>query len=255
MPGRRPFGWSWNELGKRNALGAIVTVDGNAVDWDIGEFLATGRAETERFMRELRRVSPEAPRDRVLDFGCGVGRITRPLAEHFRSVVGADVAASMLARARLLHPDCDRITWIHNPKPHLRRFPDSSFDVIYSRLVLQHIRPRIVERYLAEFIRVLAPGGVLMFQLPEAIPRDPRAEFLGAPAVGTLKRKLPTRLVRAWRSAKYPFLSKPLEAEMFGVDRRDVERVIARSGGRLLRAEPDASHGPHGRGFEYWVTR
>ena len=254
----RPFGWAWNELGKRNPLGAILTtVDGKLADWDIGDFLATGRGDVDRFMNDLNRISPQTAHGHALDFGCGVGRITRWLADHFQSVVGVDVAGSMLAMATSLHADCGRITWLRNRKPHLRRFADDSFDVIYCRLVLQHIRPRLASGYLAEFVRVLKPGGVLMFQLPEVTPIDSRRAFVEAPVVGSFKQKLPKPIVRAWRMVKYQLLTELRGAtiEVFGIDRPEVEAVIMRSGGRLLRARPDNNHGPDGRGFEYWVTK
>ena len=45
-------------------------------------------------------------------------------------------------------------------------FDDNSFDFIYSYVVLQHMRPDYALSYLREFVRVLAPGGVMAFQLP-----------------------------------------------------------------------------------------
>src|SRR6266481_3200475 len=159
----RPFGWTWNRLAKQNALGAILTIDGKLGDWSVDEFLATGKAELDRFMDDLNRVSPGTAHGHALDFGCGVGRITRGLADHFTVVVGADVSPAMIDQARALHADRDRITWVVNRKPHLKRFATDSFDVIYCRRVLQHIRPPIVEGYIAELIRVLKPDGVLMF--------------------------------------------------------------------------------------------
>src|SRR3954469_25068880 len=95
----RPFGWTWNRLGRRNAFGAILTVDGKIADWNIDEFLATGRVDVDRFLADLTRLLPTAARTSVLDFGCGVGRVTRLLADHFETVVGTDVAPSMIEQA------------------------------------------------------------------------------------------------------------------------------------------------------------
>jgi hypothetical protein len=43
--------------------------------------------------------------------------------------------------------------------------------------------------------------------------------------------------------------------EMFGMNRSDVEALITKSGGRLIWAKPDNSHGLDGLGFEYWVAK
>jgi len=258
----RPFGWTWNRLAKQNALGAILTIDGKLGNWSVGEFLATGKAQLDRFMDDLNRVSPGTAHGRALDFGCGVGRITRGLADHFTEVVGVDVSPAMIDQARALHADRDRITWVVNRKPHLKRFATDSFDVIYCRIVFQHIRPPIVEGYIAELLRVLKPDGMLMFQLPEATSLDSERAFaervfMEAPVIGGWKQKLPKPIVRAWRRFKrfkYRLLIEPGRMEMFGINRPNVEAVIAKAGGRLIWAKPDNSHDLDGLGFEYWVT-
>jgi ubiquinone/menaquinone biosynthesis C-methylase UbiE len=258
MPARRSIGWAWDRLGTDNAFGAILTRDGQVADWDPAEFLATGREDAARFVADLARIVPHAGRGRALDFGCGVGRIARALSEHFDHVTGVDAAPSMIERARTLNADRPRCTFTLNRAPHLRTFATGSFDVVYSRLVLQHIQPRIVRKYIPELIRVVAPGGALMFQLPEVQTVDSRKAFEDAPVIGgAWKRRLPRGVVVSWRRLKYLFIRKrsgPM-IEMFGMTRAEVERLIAGAGGRLAVAAPDRSHGEQGRGFEYWVTR
>ena len=121
----RRFGASWDRLGRDNAFGAILTKDGKIADWSADEFWTTGRIDVERFMTELSRLVPDAPRTRALDFGCGVGRISAALAEHYGEVVGVDVARSMVARARALVAE-PRCTFVLNQAPHLRQFKDAA---------------------------------------------------------------------------------------------------------------------------------
>jgi hypothetical protein len=107
---------------------------------------------------------------------------------------------------------------------------------------------------------VLAPGGVLMFQLPEIMSIDPRDAYELAPVTGrALKRLAPQPLVTWWRRLKYAVItrgSRVVTMEMFGLPQDDVLRVIHSAGGRLIDARPDDSHGDDAvRGFEYWVTR
>jgi hypothetical protein len=117
---------------------------------------------------------------------------------------------------------------------------------------------RINSAYIAEFLRVLAPRGVLMFQLPEEFGTEPEESFLNAPVVGSaLKKRLPRLLVSAYRQVKYWLIvDKSLKRmAMFGMPQDVVLSVIREAGGRVLAVTPDQSHGPTPRGYEYWVSR
>src|SRR6185503_17037824 len=94
------------------------------------------------------------------------GRLTQALAPHFRSVVGVDVAESMLKQARKLdrHPHVCR--YHLNTRTDLRDFADASFDLCLTFLVLQHMKSAYARSYIVEFCRVLRPKGVLVFQIP-----------------------------------------------------------------------------------------
>ena len=144
-----------------------------------------------------------------------------------------------------------------NRAPHLRQFADESFAVVYSRLVLQHVRPALVRRYVPELVRVLSRGGALMFQLPEVLQVDPEEAFEAAPVQGgTLKRRLPRSLVVLWRRLKYRIVAPARDPmEMFGMPRDEVLALIRGAGGRPIELRPDHSHGREDSGFEYWVTK
>ena len=104
-----------------------------------------------------------------------------------------------------------------------------------------------------EFLRVLKPGGALMFQLPGVVAIDPEQEYCEAPVDGgALKRHVPGAIVRLYRRFKYRVvLGRSLaRMEMFGMDRARVESLIAAAGGRLLEVRPDQSHGTPHPGFE-----
>ena len=255
---RRPrLGAAWDALGRTNALGAILTRDGQLAEWDLEEFWATGWEEVERFLKEVSLLAPSARRGRAFDFGCGVGRISRALAEHCEAVTGVDVAESMVEQARAMNADRPACTFILNRTPDLAQFPTAAFDLVYSRLVLQHIPPRLSRVYVAELVRLLAPCGVLMFQLPQP-DGSSRAVFTRAPVTGhPLKRLIPRPLVWLWRRMKYRLAVSSADAwrEIYGVPKSDVEAIVERAGGHLLAALPDCSHGVDGSGFEYWVAK
>ena len=64
------------------------------------EFFATGEAEFAHVSRVAETLGRPGRRGRALDFGCGVGRLTRALGERFESAIGVDISAGMVEQAR-----------------------------------------------------------------------------------------------------------------------------------------------------------
>ena len=158
----------WDALAKRDALWAILT-DGERADrgWEVGEFLATGEIEMATVMGYLRDVGcmPEAE-GAALDFGCGVGRLTQAMARRFAASVGVDISEEMIRRADTLnqYAHCSYLTSV----AERLLFADESFAFVYSNIVLQHMPRRLAMGYLREFVRVLEPGGVLVFGVQDS---------------------------------------------------------------------------------------
>jgi ubiquinone/menaquinone biosynthesis C-methylase UbiE len=100
-----------------------------------------------------------------------VGRLTAPLSERFADVVGLDVSESMITIARQLHAARANCHFEVHHGDDLRAYPDASFDLVLCVLVLQHLpSSAAIMRYLAEFSRVVRPGGGLVVQLPSKVP-------------------------------------------------------------------------------------
>jgi SAM-dependent methyltransferase len=134
---------------------------------ELGSFLQTGKPDVEAVLAACEGLGRPARLGRVLDFGCGPGRLARPFALRFEEYLGLDVAEGMIEQARELHADLRNCTFVASSAPDLAIFRDASFDLVYSNLVLQHLPGRsAVERYLVEFLRVVRPEGVAVFQLP-----------------------------------------------------------------------------------------
>lgn len=163
---------TWNELGKKDPLWAILShpamEDGK---WALKSFFLSGQLEIETLLEEIQSLPFPLVRGRVLDFGCGVGRLSQALGDHFNEVHGLDVAASMIDLANSLNQSPAKVTYHVNQNTDLKRFGDQTLDCIYSRLVLQHINPVYAKQYIAEFMRVLKPGGLAVFQVPHAFGR------------------------------------------------------------------------------------
>jgi SAM-dependent methyltransferase len=153
---------NWESLAERDALYAILTDHRRAGGkWKVPEFMATGEAEIETVMDHVAGIgcTPDYA-GKALDFGCGVGRVTQALAPRFTSCVGVDISPQMIDKARSLNRYA-HCRYLANPGEQLP-FADASFSFIYSNIVLQHVPRRFSTAYLKEFVRVLAPGGILV---------------------------------------------------------------------------------------------
>lgn len=165
---------NWEEFGRIDPLWAILTDPSKKNNrWDPQEFFATGEAEIECLMDHVATLLVSLRRGRALDFGCGVGRLTQALCRHFEQCIGVDIAPSMIELAREYNRFGDRCQYYVNAADDLRLFEDGRFDFVYSNIVLQHIPPEYSARYIREFVRVLTPGGMAVFQLPSEVAHGP----------------------------------------------------------------------------------
>jgi len=156
---------TWERLGQHDPLWAVVSdparKDGK---WDLDEFLSTGQRVISGVADTLDTLSMGFG-DHVLDFGCGVGRLSFALAERVRTVTGVDIASSMIDYATRLNQEPDRIRFEHYDG-RLLPFGDDTFDSVLSLIVLQHVPPPVQVSALMELRRVVRPGGVLVVQIP-----------------------------------------------------------------------------------------
>ena len=100
----------------------------------------------------------------VLDLGCGIGRMTAPIAQSFARVVGVDVSSEMIDQAKLRHSDVDNLEFAVNDGTGLGDFENASFDLVFSYSVLPHLPPEVVRSYFHEVNRILKPGGWFRYQ-------------------------------------------------------------------------------------------
>lgn len=157
----------WEEIGRSNPYFGVLTdprFDANNLnDAALSDFFRTGEEGVAQAVASLRRRYADfAPRS-ALDFGCGVGRLTRALAALTNDAFGVDVSESMLAEAQRNVPSGAAFG---------RDLPDRTFDWIVSIIVFQHIPPERGYRLLKALMGRLAPGG--FFTLQFALYRDTR---------------------------------------------------------------------------------
>jgi ubiquinone/menaquinone biosynthesis C-methylase UbiE len=242
----------WNELAELDPYWAILTSPGTRFGaWDSDEFFATGATEIDAVMDHAARLGHPQGRARALDFGCGLGRLTRPLAGHFDESVGVDISEGMVRGARELNADVPGATFIVNAAEDLRRFDDESFDLVYSVIVLQHVPDRgAIESYIAEFCRVLRPGGLAIFQLPSHIPKIFRLQW---------RRRLYLALRRLGVGAAFLYRRlRLMPIAMSSIGESDVVALVAACGARVLEVETVAASGLLNAGLKnstYYITR
>jgi ubiquinone/menaquinone biosynthesis C-methylase UbiE len=175
----------WQAWGLRDPYFAVLTnpkyrIDALTPEAKL-EFLASGRRTVNVVLETCRGYfgAQFAPQ-RVLDFGCGVGRLSIPFAAQAREVVGMDVAESMLAEARLncQAQDCHNVTLVLSDDTLSRAA--GQFDLVYSGIVLQHIEVARGRKLFAELVGKVMPGGCGVIQVTFAWDRY-EAEFGVAP--------------------------------------------------------------------------
>ena len=133
-------------------------------DPDTAGFWSGGERDLDSLLAALGASIP--PDATVLDIGCGVGRLTRVLAERAATVYGIDVSAEMIERARRENAHLDNVHWLHGDGASLAGVADASIDVCVSHVVFQHIaNPWITLGYVTEMGRVLRSGGFAAFQV------------------------------------------------------------------------------------------
>src|SRR5688572_10464235 len=131
---------TWDALARQDSMWAVLTgPGGTGKAWDADAFFRTGVDEIASIVDRVRATGKTPGRQRALDFGCGVGRLTQALAAYFSRIDGVDIAPTMIERARALNRVGDRCAYHVNSTDDLRLFDDATFDFVYSSITLQHM--------------------------------------------------------------------------------------------------------------------
>jgi SAM-dependent methyltransferase len=148
--------------------------------WTDDEFFASGEENVrQHVLTDMENICRGMnPRQmRVLEIGCGAGRLTKALARIFGEVHGVDVSPEMIRLGR------EKLAGISNVHLHVNNgvdlsvLPSVPFDFAFSFIVFQHIPDKgIVESYIREVHRVLRPGALFKFQVEGGPATDSPAD-------------------------------------------------------------------------------
>ncbi|MCH2115522.1 MAG: class I SAM-dependent methyltransferase [Pirellulales bacterium] len=192
---------------------------------DIEEFFRTGEELIDRQMQAIAAQKIQLDRSRALDFGCGVGRLTNALGRHFDEVIGVDISSTMIENAKIQRRS-ENCSFVVNKREDLSQFESGHFSFIYSDITIQHIPPPASENYIRDFLRLLTPGGIALFLVPD----------------GPLfsHGSLPARFDKFYRERFRPFYKwvrgkRPVQIHRLARER--VQQLVEESGGDLVRVE------------------
>jgi cyclopropane fatty-acyl-phospholipid synthase-like methyltransferase len=177
----------WEELAQREPYFPVLDSSSVATK----QFFESGESDISALLSAIASlVGHEVPLTSALDFGCGAGRLTLPLARRAKSVVACDVSPTILAHVRdnVLAAGLHNVTCIEAAE--LADRPEGEFNFVCSLLVLQYVRPARGHEIIRTLIRSLAPNGIAAVQLTFERPRAA------------------TRRLAQWTGTQWPFAQR-----------------------------------------------
>jgi SAM-dependent methyltransferase len=232
----------WDCYASTDPFWAILT-DPNRKNggWDEETFFETGRQEISELMEYLATLGSGLRRGGALDFGCGVGRLSRALAGYFDEVVGLDISPTMVSLAKAHNAHLQQCTFRENSGPDLIAVRERKFDLIYSSITLQHMPPRYSRQYVRNLLELLAPGGLFVFQLA------------GESTLSVGNRVLRTLYNEVYR--RRVLKDEPPWMDVYGIPKRRLISLLERSGARVLDVQPNDAAGPEWTSYRYVASR
>ena len=158
----------WERWGKEDPYFGVVSLDRFHAEKitaeSLEEFFDSGRRHIDYLLATIRgHMDPEFRPRKALDFGCGVGRCTIPLARVCQSVTGVDVSESMLKEGRK-NAEAQGVANIEWRQSGDLGGVMGPFDFVHSFIVFQHIPPARGLVLLSRLIDLLSPNGIASVQ-------------------------------------------------------------------------------------------
>ncbi len=169
----------WNDLANEEARYYIMSDFGRGIDE--AKFVESGKKDytrlivDDKLLRE--RLQPFAYK-KVLEIGCGIGRVTQFMANDFKDVVGLDISDKMVEMGNKRLLETKNIKLIATDG---RTYPvaNDSIDLVFSFIVFQHMADReTIRKNFEEAARVLKKGGIMKVQL-RGVPTVKKEWFYG----------------------------------------------------------------------------
>ena len=166
----------WDARAKMDQLFVIATGSSQTEEnfWNSGieDYKKISGMGTQRFQETTKNKDPS--KMRILEIGCGIGRILLPMSKIFGESIGIDISTEMVQQGQKYFANIPDCKILENNGIDLALFSDNYFDFCYSFIVFQHIpEKKIVEKYIEEVSRVLKPTCLFRFQVRGTISKKP----------------------------------------------------------------------------------
>lgn len=164
---------TWLQLGNTQPYWSVLTNNKyrfeNMGEKEVSDFYASGQEQLSAIIKTLIRNDvisdkSEAKDLDITEVGCGVGRVTKYLAQAFHRVAAIDISARNMEIASAMIQEENVSFTLYKKLEDYSRMP--STDIVYSVIVLQHNVPPVIEYILQAMLHSLKIGGVALFQVP-----------------------------------------------------------------------------------------
>jgi ubiquinone/menaquinone biosynthesis C-methylase UbiE len=160
----QPGGYARDDGPQDVVAGAFYETGGNV--FSFGQGAGKGDSKAGVVFRLLEEDFPEIVPTRILDLGCSAGAASAAYADRFpeAEVHAIDIGAGMLRYAHARAEALGVAVHFHQMDAADLRFADDSFDLVVSHNMLHEIGAEKRRRAMAEALRVVRPGGIVIFQ-------------------------------------------------------------------------------------------
>jgi SAM-dependent methyltransferase len=222
---------AWTHMGATRPHHSVLSGDNylpkNIDQKAIASFMASGAREALIINSILARHNFGLALSKTcVEYGCGLGRVTIPIANMFKKVYAYDISPTHLISAEASAEDSGACNIEFRPISTETTKPLEECDFFYSRIVFQHNPPPIIRELIATSLRCLRPGGVAIFQVPTY-------------ATGY-----------SFRVSDYLSKDQYLDMEMHCIPQSAVFSLIANAGCHLLEVDEDNAIGRFGS----WIS-
>ncbi len=162
---------AWKYYGEKapyfGVFGQETYLNKNLNEQVMDDFFSSGQRHVENLFNTIyQKIDDSFRAEKILDFGCGPGRLLIPFASFASEVVGLDVSEHMIKEAK---ENCDRFN-ITNAvffvsDDTLDCIKNMEFDLVNSYIVLQHLNPKRGEIIIKKLLKAIKTNGVGVLQL------------------------------------------------------------------------------------------